>query len=85
MAQLDNLRFTVKQNEAFYIISLTAPGNQVTVQAPVPIRPQDRVTLLGYRGGPLTWSQNNGALVIDVPKAAQATGQYAWVFKVAWS
>ena len=85
MAQHDDLRFTVKQNQAFYIISLAAPGNQVTVPAPVPIRPQDRITLLGYRGGALSWSQSNGTLVIDVPKAAQATGQYAWVFKVSWS
>lgn len=36
------LRFTVKQNEAFYITSLTQPGAQVVVDAPVPIRPGDR-------------------------------------------
>ncbi len=85
MAQLDDLRFTVKQNEAFYIISLTPPGNQVTVAAPVPIRPSDQITLLGYKGGALSWSRSGGSLVIDVPAAAQATGQYAWVFKVSWS
>jgi alpha-L-fucosidase len=85
MAQAGDLRFTVRQNQAFYIISLTAPGNRVTVPAPVPIRPQDRVTLLGYRGGPLAWSRDGGVLSIQVPAAAQATGQYAWVFKVAWA
>jgi alpha-L-fucosidase len=85
MAQLGDLRFTVKQDEAFYVISLTAPGSQVTVDAPVPVRPQDRITLLGYRGGPLSWSRSGGALVIDVPAAARATGQYAWVFKISWS
>jgi alpha-L-fucosidase len=85
MAQLGDLRFTVKQNQAFHIISLVPPGNQVTVNAPVPIRSRDRITLLGYHGGPLSWSQGNGSLTIDVPAAAQATGQYAWVFKVDWT
>jgi alpha-L-fucosidase len=82
-AQAGDLRFTVKQGEAFYIISLDRPGDRLTVPAPVPIRGGDRVTMLGYHGGPLSWSQNDGSLVIDVPKAAQRAGQYAWVFKVS--
>jgi alpha-L-fucosidase len=85
MAQLNNLRFTVKPNQAFYIHSFDQPGDTVTVAAPVPIRPEHKVTLLGYHGGPLSWTQSSGSLVIDVPKAAQGTGQYAWVFKVDWT
>jgi alpha-L-fucosidase len=83
MAQLDNLRFIVKQNEAFYIASLEQPGSTLTVEAPVPIRSGDRVTMLGYHR-PLDWTVRNGSLVIDVPRAAANAGQYAWVFKIEW-
>jgi alpha-L-fucosidase len=83
MAQLGSLRFTVKQNEAFYISSLDQPGDKLIVEAPVPIKAGDRVTLLGYQR-PLDWTIRNGSLVISVPKAAQRAGQYAWVFKIAW-
>jgi alpha-L-fucosidase len=83
MAELGSLRFTVKQNEAFYIHSFDQPGNTLTVEASVPIRTGDRVTMLGYPR-PLDWSIRNGALVIEVPKAAQRSGSYDWVFKVDW-
>ncbi|WP_405987888.1 alpha-L-fucosidase [Streptomyces sp. NBC_00986] len=84
MAQLgDDLRFTVRPDEAFYIHSLAKPSTKLTVEAPVPIRSGDKVTMLGH-GRPLTWSLSNGALVIDVPEAARNAGQHAWVFKVHW-
>jgi alpha-L-fucosidase len=83
MAQLGNLRFTVKQNEAFYITSLERPGDKLTVGTSVPIRPGDRVTMLGYPR-PLDWTVSNGSLVIDVPRGAQRTGDYAWVFRIDW-
>ncbi|MFF2995125.1 alpha-L-fucosidase [Streptomyces sp. NPDC057950] len=84
MAQLgEDLRFTVRQNEAFYIHSLTEPGATLTVEAPVPVRGGDRVTLLGH-DRPLNWTVRNGALVIDVPAVARRSGQYVWVFKVEW-
>ncbi|MGW1893652.1 alpha-L-fucosidase [Streptomyces sp. NPDC002004] len=84
MAQLgEDLRFTVRQNKAFYIHSLTAPGATLTVEAPVPIRPGDKVTLLGH-DRPLTWTVRGGALVIDVPQAARRAGRHVWVFKVEW-
>jgi alpha-L-fucosidase len=82
MAAQGPLRFTVKQNEAFYITSLDEPGDQVVVDAPVPIRPGDHVTMLGYNGS-LKWTQQNGKLVIDVPAAARAAGKYAWTFKIS--
>jgi alpha-L-fucosidase len=84
MAQLGDLRFTVRPNEAFYISSLTAPGSQLTVAAPVPIRAGDRVTMLGYPGRHLDWRLTDGSLVIDVPAAARDAGRYAWVFKIDW-
>ncbi|MFE2423758.1 alpha-L-fucosidase [Streptomyces hokutonensis] len=84
MAQLgDDLRFTVRPDEAFYIHSLAEPGAKLTVEAPIPIRSGDKVTMLGH-GRPLTWTLRNGALVIDVPEAARKAGQHAWVFKVHW-
>jgi alpha-L-fucosidase len=84
MAQLgEDLRFTVRPNEAFYIHSLTRPGAKLTVEAPVPIRPGDKVTLLGH-DRPLTWIVSKGALVIDVPETARKAGQHVWVFKVEW-
>ena len=84
MPQLgEDLRFTVRQNKAFYIHSLTEPGSTLTVEAPVPIRPGDRVTLLGH-GRPLSWRTTGGKLVVDVPAAARGTGRYVWVFKVDW-
>ncbi|MGW1051241.1 alpha-L-fucosidase [Streptomyces sp. NPDC002521] len=84
MAQLgDELRFTVRPDDAFYIHSLATPGPKLTVEAPVPVRPGDTVTMLGH-DRPLTWAVTNGALVIDVPEAARKAGKYAWVFKVEW-
>ncbi|MEV7991761.1 alpha-L-fucosidase [Streptomyces sp. NPDC086077] len=84
MAELgEDLRFTVRQNHAFYIHSLTAPGSKLIVEAPVPIRAGDKVTMLGHHR-PLTWRVSNGALVIDVPAAARKSGEHVWVFKVEW-
>ncbi|WP_329347359.1 alpha-L-fucosidase [Streptomyces sp. NBC_01261] len=84
MAQLgEDLRFTVRPDEAFYIHSLAKPSARLTVEAPIPIRSGDKVTMLGH-GRPLTWTLSNGALVIDVPEAARKAGQHAWVFKVHW-
>lgn len=82
MAAQGPLRFTVKQNEAFYITSLDEPGDQVVVDAPVPIRAGDHVTMLGYEGS-LKWTRQNGKLTIDVPAAARAAGKYAWTFKIS--
>ncbi|MFJ9903270.1 alpha-L-fucosidase [Streptomyces sp. NPDC101152] len=84
MAQLGaDLRFTVRPNEAFYIHSLTRPGAKLTVEAPVPVRPGDRVTMLGH-DRPLSWTVSKGALVIDVPETARKAGAHVWVFKVDW-
>jgi alpha-L-fucosidase len=83
MAAQGQLRFSVKPNEAFYITSLDRPGNQVVVDAPIPIRPGDHVTMLGHDGPSLKWTQQNGKLLIDVPETAKNAGQLAWVFKIS--
>ncbi|MFI2346352.1 alpha-L-fucosidase [Streptomyces sp. NPDC019443] len=85
MPQLgEDLRFTVRPDKAFYIHSLAAPGSRLTVEAPVPVRPGDNVTMLGH-GRPLAWRTTGGKLVIDVPAAARRAGKHVWVFKAAWS
>lgn len=84
MAELgEDIRFTVRPDQAFYIHSLTQPGARLTIEAPIPIRPGDKVTMLGH-DRPLTWTVSKGALVIDVPAAARKAGRHAWVFKVSW-
>jgi alpha-L-fucosidase len=84
MPQLgDDLRFTVRPDRAFYIHSLAQPGSSLVVQAPVPIRPGDRVTMLGHDRA-LPWRVRGDALVVDVPAAARRAGRHAWVFKVEW-
>ncbi|MFD6341284.1 alpha-L-fucosidase [Streptomyces sp. NPDC060131] len=84
MPQLgEDLRFTVRPEQAFYIHSLTRPGSTLTVGAPVPVRPGDRVTLLSHDRA-LSWRTTGGSLVIDVPSAARGSGQHVWVFKVDW-
>jgi alpha-L-fucosidase len=79
-----DLRFTVAANRAFYAIDLQPPGEQEVIRSPVPLRPGDTITLLGYDGGPLVWSKRDGNLVIEVPPDAVASGQYAWTFKIDW-
>lgn len=83
MAALGSLRFSVKQDEAFYVTSLAPPGDQVVVDAPVPVRAGDQVRMLGYSGPALKWTQRGGKLVIEVPAAARAAGKHAWVFKIS--
>ncbi|MFE2427944.1 alpha-L-fucosidase [Streptomyces sp. NPDC059373] len=84
MPQLgDDLRFTIKPNQAFYIHSLAEPASTLTVEAPVPVRPGDRITMLGH-DRPLTWRTTGDKLVVDVPAAARRAGQHVWVFKIDW-
>ncbi|WBB60554.1 alpha-L-fucosidase [Streptomyces sp. WMMC500] len=82
MAQLgEDLRFTTNR-DAFYIHSLAAPSSRLIVEAPVPVRAGDKITMLGYGGRPLNWALKGGALVVEVPAAARRAGRHAWVFKV---
>ena len=78
-----DLRFTVAPNRAFYLSSLTTPPGSLAVHSPVPVPDGARVTMLGYRGGPLHWSRTGSGITIDVPAAARDAGQYVWVFKVS--
>lgn len=79
-----NLRFTVQQNKAFYMISLVRPLPTMEVHAPIPIADGDTITLLGYNGPPLKWHRYGQDVLVDVPAAARVTGRYAWTFRVNW-
>jgi alpha-L-fucosidase len=79
-----SLRFTVKPGEAFFIIALAWPGDQLIVNSPVPIKSGQIVTLLGYQGAPLAWRRSDGQLVVDIPTDARVTGRHAWVFRITW-
>jgi alpha-L-fucosidase len=78
------LRFTVKPNEAFYIIALAWPGERLVVNSPVPIKEGQTVTLLGHQKGPLTWRRQDGRLIVDIPPDARGASDHAWAFKIAW-
>ena len=80
-----DLRFTIRPDQAFYLLSLAEPGSTVTTGMPVPIRDGDLVTMLGHRGGPLHWTHNStGGISIAVPDSARRAGQHVWTFKIAW-
>lgn len=83
-SQDGTLRFTEQQNRAFYLIDLSRPGSTLVVHAPVPIAQGDKITLLGYNGGPLHWRRSGRGIIVDVPAAARAGGQDAWTFKIQW-
>jgi alpha-L-fucosidase len=78
-----NLRFTVKPNQAFYLIALDWPGERLTVASPVPIDDAQTITLLGYQGGPLTWWREADKLIISIPPDARSASEHAWSFKIS--
>jgi len=79
-----NVRFTTTM-DAFYIIALTRPSGGLKVEAPVPIVPGDRVTLLGGSGAALNWSLNQGTLTVHVcDMELDMILLPAWAFKISY-
>jgi alpha-L-fucosidase len=80
--QGEHIRFTRKKDEpVFYAIALQKPEGSMSFDYLQPAERSD-VVLLGY-DEPLQWTfDEKQALVVQVPPAAAATGQYAWVFRV---
>jgi len=80
-----NIRFTTTPL-AFYITNIDNPSPSFTVESPVPILPQDKMTLLGGSGKALKFSIDNrtGAVTINVPASEAALVSDAWVFEVVY-
>ena len=77
------IRFTVTPGK-FNMISLGWPGAQLVTQAPVPISPNSKITLLGGDGKPLPWTLRNGQLVVQTPPQSETDSQYAYTFCFDW-
>lgn len=78
------VRFTVR-GDAFYIISLEWPGDELHLGAAVPIRPGDRIAMLGREGEDLPYRIERGTLVITMPPGGPQSqpSRFAWVFRVS--
>jgi alpha-L-fucosidase len=77
-----NLRFTLKGNEAFYVIALEWPGTQLVIDSPIPIRKDFSVQLLGDGNRQLEWAQQAGSVIINLPPDAESASRHAWVFRI---
>lgn len=86
-----DIRFT-QTDDAFYILFLDRPtlsGGRVGVAAPIPIMPDDDVSLLAVAGGEsLAWEvQGQGTdaeLLITVSETLLEQDDHCWVFKVQY-
>ncbi len=61
-----SLRFTVR-GDAFYVTALEWPGDELRIEAAVPVRGGSRVVLLGREGENLPCPFEDGALVVAMP------------------
>jgi alpha-L-fucosidase len=73
-----DIRFTAKDDKLF-AITLGEPGEVVEIKSLTGERVR-AVTMPGL-AKPLSWSQNDQGLKIDVPE--EKTGRHAWVFEIA--
>jgi alpha-L-fucosidase len=81
-----DLRFTVGRDGTFYVTALAWPGNELRVDAPVPVGRNAKIVLLGSDGTPLRYTRDGSTLVVTTPSAtaAQATkSQGAYVFAIS--
>jgi alpha-L-fucosidase len=79
-----NVRFT-RQGEVVYLLAIGWPGAELTVKAPVPVRPTTNVTLLGSDGRPLRYRQGQGTFTITTPAGGTAAtrSRHVFVFRVS--
>jgi alpha-L-fucosidase len=80
-----NVRFTVGANGAVYAIALGWPGNELRLNAPIPIAGK-KVVLLGSNGKPLPVRQDGSAIVITTGAAHASqvtTSKDAFVFRIS--
>jgi alpha-L-fucosidase len=81
-----NVRFTVGNDGAFYIIALAWPGHQLVVDAPIPAGTNSQIVLLGSDRVPLSFTKAGSRLNITMPaggnQQAATRSQYAFAFRV---
>jgi alpha-L-fucosidase len=82
-----NVVFTVGKTGAFYMTALTWPGEELTINAPVPISDDSQIVLLGSDGTPLKYRREGGKLIVTMPaggdQMAATQSRYAFVFRIA--
>ncbi|CZS97905.1 uncharacterized protein RAG0_06780 [Rhynchosporium agropyri] len=84
-AETGDLRFT-QTEEAFYILSLTKPLETFVVNASLPIRPGDSISMLGAGNGTsLAWTSSGEGIAVTVPSALISAGQHCWAFKITYA
>jgi alpha-L-fucosidase len=62
-----DVRFTVGASGFLYAIGHDPGARQLRIDAPVPIGPQTRISLVGHDTRPLTYRRDGSALVVDLP------------------
>ena len=79
-----SLRFTVR-GDAFYVTALEWPGDELRIEAAVPVRGGSRVVLLGREGENLPCPFEDGALVVAMPPGGPEAqpSRDAWVLRIA--
>jgi alpha-L-fucosidase len=63
----NDLRFTVGADGTFYVIALSWPGQELTIESPVPLCSSAVITLLGSNGQPLAYRREGSKLVVTLP------------------
>lgn len=85
MPEVGNVRFT-QTNDAFYVLFLDEPvaGEEVLVEAPLPVLPGDQVTVLG-EGLDVEWKTVDSGVSITWPAEMEGKGEYCWVVKIEYA
>lgn len=80
-----NVRFT-QTNDALYITSLEKPSSgKLVVEAPLPILPGDKVSLIGNQDGEnLEWEFDGSVFTVFVENNIHEGSEHAWVFKIEY-
>jgi hypothetical protein len=67
------VRFTVGTSGFLYAIGPAPAGRQLRLDAPVPVGPGTRISLVGDDAQPLAFHHDGSALVIDLPASASSS------------
>jgi alpha-L-fucosidase len=78
--------FTTRPDTTLYLTTLSWPGRELRVTAPLPLSTGTRMVLLGSDGKPLPWSRNADGVTITMPadgdEHAATSSQYAFTIRI---